>query len=353
MIRRLTALKYLMVLTLPFTVAISFTQSGIWTWLPMLYAFGMVPLLELFFVPSTKNLSETEETLRKSDRFYDFMVYFMVPLQWCFLAWFLFVMQSQSGQPYELAGRIMGMGVMCGVLGINVAHELGHRVKTSERAMSKMLLLTSLYMHFYIEHNRGHHKNVSTPEDPASARRGEIVYFFWLRSIYHSYLSAWQLEFQRLRRKGLAKWSLSNEMLQFQLIQLALCATIALLFSPWIMICFVLAAIVGILLLETVNYIEHYGLQRQKNAQGKYERVQAHHSWNSNHTVGRLLLFELSRHSDHHFIASRPYQILRHHNESPQMPTGYPGMMVLSLLPPIWFVVMHHSKYLRTSPLPS
>ena len=106
------------------------------------------------------------------------------------------------------------------------------------------------------------------------------------------------------------------------------------------MLCFVASAVYGFLLLETVNYIEHYGLRRKKNEFGAWEKTLPIHSWNSNHAFGRILLFELTRHSDHHYIANRPYQTLRHFDESPQMPTGYPGMMVISLIPPLWFYIM-------------
>ena len=195
-------------------------------------------------------------------------------------------------------------------------------------------------MHFFIEHNRGHHKNVSTPEDPSSARKGEMLYAFWFRSVIYSYLSAWKIEQDRLNKKGEPFISYDNEMMRFQVIQLSLLALIWWQFGWLIMLYFVAAATIGFLLLETVNYIEHYGLLRELKGD-RYERVMPRHSWNSNHVIGRIVLFELSRHSDHHYIASRKYQILRHINESPQMPTGYPGMMLMATFPPLWFYVMN------------
>ncbi len=245
-------------------------------------------------------------------------------------------------QPVDLltrVGRITAMGMLCGVMGINVAHELGHRKRKYEQQMSKLLLLTSLYMHFFIEHNRGHHKHVSTAEDPSSARLGESLYAFWIRSVVLSYLSAWKLEAGRLRKKGQRTFSIHNEMLQFQVIQLTFLLVVGYVYGWAVMLYYVLAAIMGFLLLETVNYIEHYGLSRNKTDRG-YERVMPAHSWNSDHLVGRIMLFELSRHSDHHYIASRKYQVLRHMNDSPQMPTGYPGMMLMATVPPLWFYVM-------------
>jgi alkane 1-monooxygenase len=254
-----------------------------------------------------------------------------------------FFLLEVSNDELPLTGAIgitSAYGMSCGILGINAAHELGHRNKKYEQLMSKLLLLTTLYMHFFIEHNRGHHKNVSTPADPASARKGEAVYAFYLRSILGSWISAWNIEMKKLKRSKSGFWSLKNEMLMYQFIQLILLAAITILFGFNTLLWFVIGAIIGILLLETVNYIEHYGLQRKKKGDS-YERTLPVHSWNSNHPVGRLVLLELSRHSDHHYIASRKYQVLRHFDDSPQMPAGYPAMMLLSLIPPVWFSVMH------------
>jgi alkane 1-monooxygenase len=196
-------------------------------------------------------------------------------------------------------------------------------------------------MHFFIEHNKGHHKRVATPEDPSSARYGEWIFAFYFRSVFLSYFNAWKIANNDVRKKGRPVLSLSNEMIQFHLIEIAFVAIIFFVFGWLTTIYFLAAAIIGFLLLETVNYIEHYGLQRKFIAEGKYERAMPAHSWNSDHVIGRLFLFELSRHSDHHYLASRKYQVLRHHDDSPQMPTGYPGMMLLALMPPLWFMVMN------------
>ncbi|HEU4902799.1 MAG TPA: alkane 1-monooxygenase, partial [Flavisolibacter sp.] len=188
---------------------------------------------------------------------------------------------------------------------------------------------------------KGHHKRVATPEDPSSARYGEWLYAFHVRSIVFSYVSAWRIAARDAQKKGHKAFSLHNGMLQFQLVQLFFIATVFFFFGGLTTFLFLIAAGQGILLLETVNYIEHYGLQRRQIADGKFERTQPVHSWNSNHVIGRVMLFELSRHSDHHYLASRKYQVLRHHDNSPQMPTGYPGMMILATVPPLWFRVMN------------
>jgi alkane 1-monooxygenase len=233
------------------------------------------------------------------------------------------------------------MGLLCGIFGINVAHELGHRVDRFEQTLAKALLLTSLYMHFFTEHNKGHHKRVATPEDPSSARFGEPVYTFYFRTIVMSYVSAWHIANEECRKKRGTAFSVHNEMIRFQFLQIAFVALIGWHFGTSAVLAFLGAAFMGMLMLETVNYIEHYGLQRKLGASGQYERAMPHHSWNSDHVVGRLMLFELSRHSDHHYLASRKYQVLRHHDNAPQMPTGYPGMMLLALVPPLWFSIMH------------
>jgi alkane 1-monooxygenase len=196
-------------------------------------------------------------------------------------------------------------------------------------------------MHFFIEHNKGHHKNVATREDPSSARYGEPVYSFWVRSIYYSYISAWKIANKEATKSNRSSFSFKNEMIQAHIIQAVFLTAIFLIFGFEIMLYFLGAATIGILLLETVNYIEHYGLSRRETTEGRYERAMPSHSWNSNHVIGRMMLFELSRHSDHHYLASKKYQLLRHHEDAPQMPTGYPGMMLLALLPPAWFFVMN------------
>lgn len=333
--------KYLSPCLIYFGAVTSFLTHGLPVWFPLIYAWVIVPLLELFINPDASNLSEAEEELAKRNRLYDYLLYLIVPLQYGALALFLYAVTYQQQSWIHVAGKTAVMGLLCGTFGINVGHELGHRVNRVEQALAKLLLLTSLYMHFFIEHNRGHHKRVATPEDPSSARFGEWVYAFYFRSIIFSYLNAWEIANKEIVKKGYKPFSLRNEMMQLHLAQFAFVAAIFFLFGWLTTLVFLVAALQGILLLETVNYIEHYGLQRKQISVGKWERAMPAHSWNSNHIIGRVMLFELSRHSDHHYLASRKYQVLRHHEDSPQMPTGYPGMMILSLVPPVWFWVMN------------
>ncbi len=334
-------IKYLNPLIMFALAYISFTHTGILCWLVMFYSWGFVPLLELFVKPNTRNMTAAEQELAKVDKLYDYLLYLVVLIQVPMLFFFLHSFVNVQLSVADVLGRITSMGMLCGIFGINVAHELGHRNKSFDQWLAKISLLTSMYTHFFIEHNKGHHKNVATPNDPSSSRYNEMVYTFYFRTISLTYIYAWHIANAEMKKKGNLMFSLKNEMLQLQILQLAVIATIYFLFGGTILLYFFAAAFMGILLLETVNYIEHYGLQRKQTSETSYERTQVHHSWNSNHVIGRMLLFELSRHSDHHYMASRKYQVLQHHDNAPQLPTGYPGSMLLALLPPIWFSVMN------------
>jgi len=312
----------------------SLVFGGKWVFVAPLYVFALIPLIELFFGGSLVNMDKAEEEIAKKDWKYDLVVWSVVPLQFTLCFFFLNRLDDGSLALWEKLGMMFALGIACGVLGINVAHELGHRNTWYEQLMSKMLLATSLYMHFFIEHNRGHHKNVSTDEDPASSKFGENIYAFYFRSVINSWLSAWHLEGERLKKANQGFWSIHNEMLLYQIIQISMLAAIAVIWNWKVMLFFTGSATIGFLLLETVNYIEHYGLRRKKIDGEYYEKVMPVHSWNSNHPIGRIMLFELTRHSDHHYMANRKYQVLRHFDHSPQMPTGYPGMMVLSFFRP-------------------
>ncbi len=336
----MSKLKYLSAFILAAAVYISFTNVGIWTYLPLLFSFVFIPLVELLFKPEGKNLSEEEKKKVTKDSYFNLVLYAVVIVQVSFLIYFLMVIQENLST-FDLMGRIISMGILCGIFGINVGHELGHRSNRFEEFLGEILLLTSLETHFLPYHNSCHHHNVATPKDPATARKGEVVFLFWFRSQIGSYLQAWKIEKRRLHKKGKPFLSVSNRMLIYTLAQIALLTSIYFFFNIQTVLFFVTSAVIGILMLETVNYIEHYGLLRLQKENGNYERVQHHHSWNSNHILGRTMLFELSRHSDHHYKASKHYQLLDAMPNSPQMLTGYPGMMLLALFPPIWFKVMN------------
>ena len=333
--------KYLSPLIVYVFSYIAFTHTGILSWSALLYAWIFIPLVELFMQPNEKNMAAEEEAIAKNNKLYDYILYLIVLLQFPTMFFYLQSMKEVELSNIDIAARIFTMGLLCGIFGINVAHELGHRVDRLEQTLAKSLLLTSLYMHFFTEHNKGHHKHVATPHDPSTAKYNQSLYAFWPQTLIGTYLSAWKIANEEVEKKGKRRWSLQNEMLLFQLIQLTFVLIILYFFGVKIAILFIVAALIGGLLLESVNYIEHYGLSRTQTSEQQFERVQPHHSWNSNHIIGRLMLFELSRHSDHHYLASRKYQILRSFDNAPQMPTGYPGMILLSLFPPLWFKIMH------------
>ncbi|WP_457615896.1 alkane 1-monooxygenase [Lutibacter sp.] len=343
-------LKYLNIFVLAATIYIALTNYGIWTYLPLLFTFVAIPLFELLFKPNRYNLSELEKEKAKNDKYFSFVLYAVVPIQVFLLYLFLESVQDNLTTS-DLVGRVIAFGISCGIFGINAGHELGHRSNRFEQLLGEILLLTSLETHFLPYHNSGHHYHVATPKDPASSRKGETVFAFWFRSQFGSYIQAWQIESRKLKKKKVPFISIYNRMLVYTFLQILLLFTIYTLFNFNTVILFGIASAIGIILLETVNYIEHYGLVRKQNENGNYERVQPYHSWNSDHVVGRTLLFELSRHSDHHYRASKHYQILDSMPNSPQMITGYPGMMLLSLIPPLWFKIMHREleKFKKSS----
>ena len=336
----LKRIKYFLVYLLPISVYVSFTSKGLMTFLPVFLFFGFTPLLELFFKADSKNFDKETAQLEKENKLYSWILYLTVPIQLGMLLWFFYVIKEPLST-LEYMGRISAMGLMCGVFGINVGHELGHRLNKTEVFLGELMLLSSLNTHFLPYHNGGHHFNVATPNDAATARKNEPLYIFWIRSHFSSYIQAWQLENKRLANENSTVFSLKNKMVTYSIANLLLLGLIYYFFGVWVLVCFIAASIIGILQLETVNYIEHYALLRKKNDKGRYEKVRHHHSWNSDHIIGKLMLFNLSRHSDHHYNGSKPYQVLNSLPESPQMPTGYPGMMILSLIPPLWFRYMN------------
>ena len=335
------ALKYFSILILPIVVYISFTSKGWLMHLPAIVFFGLVPFLEFFIKPNKENFTKDEEKLEKENKLYTYLLYLTLPIQICFLIFFFYKIREPNLTNGEITGRIFAMGIMCGVIGINVGNELGHRNNRFDEFIGEILLLTSINTHFLPYHNGGHHYNVATPKDAATARKNEILFIFWIRYHFTSYIQAWGLENKRMKELGRSWFHHQNRMVIYTLCNIILLVSIYLIFGQFVLFAFLGAAVSGIILLETVNYIEHYGLLRKQNEHGRYERVKRNHSWNSDHQVGQVLLFNLSRHSDHHYNGSKHYQLLKSLPESPQMPTGYPGIMLLSLFPPLWFWVMN------------
>ncbi|WP_298546906.1 alkane 1-monooxygenase [uncultured Aquimarina sp.] len=333
-------LKYISAYSIPIVALLSIWLQGVYTYLTPIYVFGFIPIIELFTPSSEQNLEEETRLSKSKKKLFDWLLYINLPIIYAILFYALYTVSSFSLETYEIVGIIISTGIVLGANGINVGHELGHRF-SKERFIAKALLLPSLYMHFYVEHNFGHHLKAATNEDPATARYNQPLYFFWFSSVIGQYISAWKIQINLLKQNNQSFISAKNDMFWYLIITLGYLGIIFSFFSFFGMLIAIFCGIVGFLLLETINYIEHYGLLRKKNKSGRYERVREIHSWNSNHLLGRILLFELTRHSDHHYRASKKYQLLDHHQESPQLPFGYPTSMVLSLFPPLWFMLMN------------
>jgi alkane 1-monooxygenase len=309
-----------------------------------------VPVLTFVLIPTFDFLAgldpfnpgdDNEEILRKGLSF-RLITWFWVPVQLLLTGYGLWWV-IQSGRSYdEMAGMAVAVGLTNGVVGITFAHELLHKANRFEQFLSEVLMTTVSYPHFCIEHIFGHHKNVGTPKDAASARFGESFYQFFPRTVIGGYLSAWHIEFNRLTKQGKGTISWRNKMIRYHLALLFL-YTAVLLTTGVIGICFfVIQSFIAFSSLEIINYLEHYGLARKEIAPGQYEKTAPMHSWNSGHRISNWFLINLARHSDHHFIASKRYQVLRtYQNESPQLPYGYGTMYLATLVPPLWFYLVN------------
>ena len=332
--------KYLMAFSVPLSVFISIYFREIFSYTATFYVFIFIPIVELFLPTHLSVFSENESKSRLKDRFFDLLLYFNVPIVYITLFYGFYSFSYFDMQLYEYVGFALSLGILLATNAVNVAHELGHRNNTFDIFITRLLLLPCLYMHFTIEHNYGHHKNVATELDPATAKKGQTLYHFWITSVFGQYKNAWQIQLRLLKNKKVSFVSLENNLLLFMIYQLLYLTTIFALFGGETLVLAFLVGVISFLFLETINYIEHYGLRRKKIGD-KFERVQNIHSWNSDHIMGRIILYELTRHSDHHFRASKKYQVLESLEDSPRLPFGYPMSMLLALLPPLWFACMH------------
>ena len=301
----------------------------------------IIPLLDWVFGTDRSNPPDWAVEQLAEDRFYRWCTFLFLPLQYAGLVFACWVVTTRGLSLVDQFGYALTVGTVAGVA-INTAHELGHKSVKTERRLAKLALAQSGYGHFYVEHNRGHHNRVATPEDPASSRLGETFWEFLPRTVVGSARSAWELEARRLRAQGKRVWSTDNDVLTAWAMTVVLFGGLTAAFGVKILPFLVVQAVFGFSLLEVVNYLEHYGLMRQKDTNGRYERCQPEHSWNSNHVASNVILYQLERHSDHHAHPTRRYQALRHFNDAPQLPSGYGLMLGLAYLPPVWRRVMDH-----------
>lgn len=334
---------------IPVLVVASVYGGPLWMCLPVVFSFVVLPLLDHIVGEDTSNVPGDRVHIISADGYYRFITYLWTWLQLVFLLWCMFVISTgMIAHTWLQLLFALNCALVTGGVGITIAHELGHKKSRLERFYGKSLLMMVCYMHYYIEHNRGHHVRVATPEDPATAKKNENFYHFWVRSVIGGYRHALKLERTRLEKRGHPFFSVHNEMIRFAVFPL-LFGGAATLFVTWLSgrftwevpAFFFLQSLLAFTLLELVNYIEHYGIMRKEIAPGKYERVNPLHSWNSSHLLSNFFLFQLQRHSDHHVHAHKRYQVLDHHNESPQLPFGYPTMLLVALVPPLWFSMMN------------
>lgn len=334
-------LKYLVAYIVPVLCVLGIMKGGLWLFVTPVVIFIVVPLIELVMPSLKSNLSEEHKETKLKNKFFDLILWLNVPIIYGVLFYGLYTFSITSYNSYEIVGFLFSLGIVAGSNGINVAHELGHRQDSWERFLGKALLLPSHYMHFYVEHNYGHHLKAATPDDPASARFNETLYAFWLRSVLGQYVSAWEIQKRLNKAHNTPFLGLKNDMFWYTVLQISYLLAVGLIFSWVTALAAVAIGIIGFTLLEIINYLEHYGLRREQKKSGRYEVVREIHSWNSNHALGRILLYELTRHSDHHYRANKKYQVLDYHEQSPQLPYGYPTMMVIALFPPLWFKLVN------------
>ena len=314
---------------------------GIAAWFPVIFVFGLVPLIDLACGLDRRNpANAAEAAARERARYFRALTWLCVPLWLGTLTWYLRDAVTLPFGPLGLSGWLLGIGVIGGTLAINVAHELIHKPGRFEPALGGILLASVGYPGFKIEHLRGHHVHVSTPLDRSSAPLGMSVWRFLPQALIGNARAAWSLETERLRGRGLAAWSWHNELLRWGLLWLAFAAALTMTLGTGGLLGFIAIGLIAVSSLEVINYIEHYGLQRRELACGRYQRVTHLHSWNAAQRYTNWLLLELQRHSDHHAHARRRYPALRHHADSPQLPAGYATMFVLALIPPLWRRVM-------------
>lgn len=314
----------------------------------------ILPALDLTIGSDGQNPPDEVMVALENDKYYRYATYAYIPLQYAsaILGAYLFTASDLGWLGFDGSlgwlgkiGVAMSTATVAGV-GINTAHELGHKKESLERWLAKITLAQVCYGHFYVEHNRGHHVRVATPEDPASARFGETFWEFLPRSTFGGIRSAWELEAQRIRRTGKNPWNprtwLDNDVINAVAMSVVFWAVLLAVFGTPLIPYLLINAFYGSSLLESVNYLEHYGLVRQKQDSGRYERCTPQHSWNSDHMVTNLFLYHLQRHSDHHANPTRRYQTLRSFEDSPNLPAGYGALIGVTYFPQVWRKMMDH-----------
>ncbi|NKZ03726.1 alkane 1-monooxygenase [Actinomadura latina] len=331
----------LLVPAIPFSAwgLVNLTGLGFFWWLGPVLIFAIFPVFDLLFGEDATNPPESAMPRLAKDRFYMWANVLYIPIQYASLIVGCSILVRESMSLVDRIGFATTIGTVGGIA-IAAAHEMGHRRERVEVFLAKVTLAQTGYGHFVVEHNRGHHARVATPEDPATSRMGESFYRFLPRTVLGGVRSCWRLEKGRLARQGKSALTPRNNVIQGWLTTAALFAALTAVFGLELLPYLFLQAVLGFTMLEVVNYLEHYGLLRQQTADGRYVRTAPEHSWNSNRVASNVLLYNLQRHSDHHANPGRRYQLLRDFPEAPQLPAGYATMILRALVPPWWFRIM-------------
>ena len=322
---------------LPPLIVVSVHNRGWFAVFPIGVVFGALPLIDA--ISGVPPFSREAPDLA-FNKWFRLVTWAWVPMQLTLIWWLVWRVPLVDLTLWERVAAAVSVGVATGAIGMAFAHELIHRRQGYERALGNILLSSVTYPHFAIEHVKGHHRQVGTPRDPATARRGESVYRFLPRTVLGSIASAWRIERTRLNNQRQVVWSMHNLMLRYAMIEIAIYSVIAATLGPASAALFAVQSVVAIAILEIINYVEHYGLQRKEVAPGTYEPIRPEHSWDSASRVSNWLLINLPRHSDHHLAAAKRYQSLELLPHAPHLPGGYGAMVLLALLPPLWFRVM-------------
>ena len=326
----------------PFVAAAVYFALGgpLWAvFLPLVHTYVLIPLLDAVVGEDWHNPPEEVVPAMTEDRFYSLVAYAAVPFPYLSFIGAMWFVATQGLPLWADIALVVGIGLQNGQA-IVLAHELGHRLDKTGQLFAKLALGAVGYGHFCAEHNAGHHVHVATPKDCASSRMGESVYAFALRELPGALRGGWHQERRRLTAKKLPFWSVHNQILQAYAITAAVALALCLWLGVGVLPFIALHHAFAWFALTIVNYIEHYGLKRAELPNGRYERVQPKHSWNTNHIVSNVLTIHLQRHSDHHANPMRPYQALRNFDGIPRLPSGYPGTMALAAVPPLWRRVM-------------
>ncbi|PTQ89154.1 alkane 1-monooxygenase [Agitococcus lubricus] len=308
-------------------------------WVGPALVHGVIPALDRLIGEDTSNPPESAIKDLENDKYYGRIVKAFIPAQYAVTFLGAWLASRKNVPALDYVGLTLSVGAMNGIA-INTGHELGHKHDKVDRLFAMAALAPTGYTHFAVEHNFGHHKRVATPEDPASSRLGESFWKFLPRTVIGGFKSAVTIEKERLARKGKGFWTLENELLQGWAMSAAFFGATAAVCGPRSIPFLIGQGAYGASLLEVINYVEHYGLKREKLPNGKYVRTSPEHSWNSNNIVTNLFLYQLQRHSDHHAHPSRSFQALRHFENAPQLPGGYASMLLPAYVPALWYKLM-------------